>query len=484
MKALIWAAYVILQLLPPTLPFFEPPGAGSLSRQQNQGVPQPDFTIRTNTVLVTVEAVVRNEKGGFVGNLQAEDFAVYDNGVAQQVISFSREELPLAVALVVDRSPSVQPYMPQLRAAALTALQRLKPEDRVALFSFDMNPAQFTELSHDRQYLAQMIGRIPGGVGTDIYDALYDAARYLHEKAPDRRRAIILISDNYQSVQSANSIRDVLQEMLEAGATLYSIKTRGDNPGQSGGGNPEVIARLARETGGEVLNAESVTRLPEVLDAAVLNLKQGYTLGFTPSTTGEEGSFHKLEVKLNPRGDCTSCKVQARSGYYVGGHAPSQPGNLSRDGNKSAARRSGQPHDLEELIAQNRILTARNSNANLGDIDFEVRTYSLTDPKGKQQVQVDVTINGAQVLFKIADGLHIGRLRITVFQQNESGGVLGAEWKTMDMRLRDETYRRVLQSGIPYSTTLPLQASKLWLKVVVYDPWSDKIGSRAWRMQR
>jgi Ca-activated chloride channel homolog len=483
MKTLIWAACLILWL-PPPIPVPEPPGDGPHSGRQSQGVPQPDFTFRTNTVLVTVEAVVRNEKGGFVGHLRAEDFVVYDNGVAQEIVSFSREELPLAVALVVDRSPSVQPYMPQLRAAALTALQRLKPEDQVTLFSFDMNPAQFTELSQDREYLAEMIGRIPGGVGTDIYDALYDAARYLHEKAPDRRHAIILISDNYQSVQSVNSTREVLQEMLEAGATLYSIKTRGDNPGQSGRENPEVVARLARETGGQVLNAESVTHLPEALDAVILNLRQGYTLGFTPSTTDEEGSFHKLEVRLNPRGDCAACKVQARSGYYVGGHAPARPANSSREGSKTAARRAGQPGDLEELIAQNRILSARNSNANLGDIDFEARTYSLTDPKGKQQVQIDLTVNAAQVLFKIADGLHIGRLRVTVFQQNESGRVLGAEWKIMDMRLREETYRRVQQAGIPYSTTLPLQASKLWLKIIVYDPWGNRIGSRAFRMQR
>ena len=56
-------------------------------------------------------------------------------GAQQQVAHFSRDQLPLAVALVVDLSGSIQPFLRPLRYATLTALKTLKPEDQVALIT-------------------------------------------------------------------------------------------------------------------------------------------------------------------------------------------------------------------------------------------------------------------------------------------------------------------------------------------------------------
>jgi VWFA-related protein len=449
---------------------------------RQQASPKGDFTIKTNAVLVTVDAIVRTEKGGFVGDLQAEDFAIYDNGVAQQITLFSTEQLPLAVALVVDRSPSVQPFLPQLRTAALTALQRLKPEDQVGLFTFDMKSARLSDLTDDHMRIAQMVSQIPGGMGTNIYDPLFDAAHYLHLKAPDQRRSIILVSDNYQSVPSDHNFREILQEALEAGVTLYSLRTPGDNPGVSDQGDPSSIGRIALETGGEILDA-GTGKLAEAMDMAIMNLKHGYLLGFTPSDQGKEGSYHRLIVKLTSGQRCPWCSVQARSGYYAGAQAPTPTKNSSRGAGKTDSKSKTLPIDFEELIAQNRIYAARNISSDLRDIPFEISTTEVQDAKGKPQVKVDLQIIPANVFFKILDDRHAARLRITTFYQDAKGKPLGADWKIMDMSLSEGTYQRILQSGIPYSTTIPLKTPKQIIKVVVYDPGSDRSGSRLVKLQ-
>lgn len=443
-----------------------------------QGQPTGDFTIKTNAVLVTVDAIVRNHKGGFIGDLQAGDFAIYDDGVAQQISLFSPEQLPLAVALVVDRSPSIQPYLAQLHSAALTALQHLKPEDQVALFTFDMTPAQVSDLMQDRLRIAQMIGQIPGGVGTNIYDVLFDAAQYLHARALDKRRAIILVSDNCQSVPSIHSYRDTLQEVLEGAVTVYSIITRGDNPGSSYLEDPRSISRIAEESGGEVLNADSVGKLGAALDSAILNLKQGYILGFAPTNPGEDGSYHRLAVKLNTRDRCPGCQVQARSGYYAGVAAPLPLSTPPRAAGNPVASETKQLTDLEEYVAQSRILAARNDRSDLRDILFQINTTGVTDAEGTPQVRMDLQIDPSNIFFKIAGDRRVGRLRITAFYQDAKGKPLGADWRIMDMRLLEATYQQILLSGISYSTTIPLKAPKQVIKIVVYDPWSDRIGSR------
>jgi len=502
MGTLICMAGILLLFLP--LPLDNPPtvsvpsavpGPASSSSQevhQQQDPSKSGFTIKSNTDLVTVDAFVRTNKGGFVGNLQPEDFAVYDNGVAQDITLFSREQIPLAVALVVDRSPSVQPYLAQLRSAALAALERLKPEDQVALFSFDMNPAQFSELTKDRQRIAQMVSRIPSGIGTNIYDALFDAASYLYLKAPDWRRAIILISDNYQTSAEVHSDRETLQEMLEAAVILYSIKTLGDNQGFSGLGSPDKIARIAKETGGEVLNADTVNKFVKALDAALLNLKEGYVLGFTPSNLGQEGSYHRLDVKLNTAERCPKCQVQARTGYYAGVQPPPTAQGLPWGSPKPSVAGMNQPARVpsmsrpvgpEELIAQTLISAAQSWWADLEDILFDVSTAEVRDAKGKRQVIVDLQIDAANVLFKIVGDRHVGRLRITTFYMDSKGKSLAADWKIMDLRLTEGTYQRMMQSGISYSTTIPLKTPGRWIKVVVYDPGSDRLGSRLVQMK-
>lgn len=475
--------------LPPAdLPLVLPaPGADHAG--QGQGTSQEDFTIRTNAVLVTVDAVVRNEKSGFVGDLLAEDFEIYDNGVSQRLTYFSHDQLPLAVALVVDRSRSVQPYLPQLRSAALAALQHLKPEDEVALFSFDVKPYQFTELTKDREEIARMIGKIPGGTATDICDALFEAAQYLRVEAPDRRRAIILVSDNYQSVPSAHSFSDTTRQLLEGAVTLYGIRTFGDNPAinikidgysidQQGLNNPHSIAKIAGETGGEILDASAPERLPEALDATISNLKTGYILGFTPSDEGNEGRYHRLTVRLKAGQRCPGCRVQARSGYYAGAHAPSPSQNLPRRAGAPATPPKKPLADFEELVAQNRIIEARDDISQLADIPFEISASKVKDAQGKSRIKVDLLIDPSKVLFKIVDGRHTARLRITTFYSDAAGNSLGGNWQIMDMHFLEATYQHILQSGIPFSTTIPHQARTHLIKVVVYDPWSDKIGAR------
>ena len=86
---------------------------------------------------------------------------------------------PLAVALVVDSSGSVRPYMNELRRAAYETLSQLKRGDQVALFAFASEVERMEGLTTDRRRIAERIAEIRPGGGTNIVDALFDAAYYL-----------------------------------------------------------------------------------------------------------------------------------------------------------------------------------------------------------------------------------------------------------------------------------------------------------------
>ncbi len=290
------------------------------------GQPVPDaggFKLSVNVKMVLVDAVVRDRTGRMMDTLTKDDFRVFEDGVPQQIASFSRDQLPLAVALVVDRSGSVAPYIEELRRIAYRALQQLKPGDKVALFSFASSVDRLVNLTTNRQQIADGIARIRAGGSTDLIDAIFDATTYLSRVAPDCRKAIILVSDNQPTVRPQASEGDTIRMAMETETVVYSLKTSGEAI-PLGMRLPDLmmglgsVKKVAQETGGEVIDVASVGMLDPALSAIVSRLRMRYAIGYYPTNQSPGGAFHTIEVRLvdrygKPGGDYT---LNARRGYY------------------------------------------------------------------------------------------------------------------------------------------------------------------------
>jgi VWFA-related protein len=286
--------------------------------------PDPDgFKLKVDVQLVMVDAVVRDRAGHPMDNLRREDFRVYENSVEQKIQSFSRDELPLAVALVVDRSGSVAPYMNELRHAAYQALSQLKRGDQVALFTFAGEVQRLEDLTTDRRRIADRIAQIHAGGGTNIIDALFDATYYLSAVARDRRRAIILISDNAATTKPRASQSQTIQLAMESETVVYSVKTAGDStpltmrvPIWLGGTGS--VNKVTQETGGEIIDVTRVGSLDAALATVISRLKLRYSLGYQSTNTSHDPGLRKIDVRLDDRFGRVDqdYSVHARRGYY------------------------------------------------------------------------------------------------------------------------------------------------------------------------
>src|SRR6202140_3683545 len=122
-------------------------------RAQNQG----QGTIRVDVNLVLVDATVKTKDGQIMANLKKDDFEVREDGAAQKVEIFSRDELPVNVALVLDLSDSIGPFLAPLRDAATIALAALKPDDEGAVFTFSTEAEMRLPLMKDKKRIADQI---------------------------------------------------------------------------------------------------------------------------------------------------------------------------------------------------------------------------------------------------------------------------------------------------------------------------------------
>ncbi len=303
------AAIVVMSLLLASL-------AGTPGHAQQQG----ETRIRVTSNLTLVEATVKDKRGQVLGDLQQQDFRLLEDGAEQEITHFSRDQIPLAVALVLDLSGSIEPFLGPLRYASLSSLKALKKEDQVALFTFTGDVDQHVPLTYDKRAVADEFEFLRAGGATNINEAVYQAARYLAEEAPAARRVIILVSDNVPTGRGRATANDVTRAVLEADAAVYGVKVPGRNPVSlsiSVKRGLVKVSKLAEDTGGEVFDVEQEGSMYLTMRKVIERLKTRYTLGYVPPTPGD-GKFHLLDVKLaGPAAARTSGHtIVSKKGYY------------------------------------------------------------------------------------------------------------------------------------------------------------------------
>src|ERR1700735_169953 len=291
---------------------------GRLSRaQEKQAAP-----IRVESNFVLVEATVKDKSGKIVDRLTADDFRVNDDGLPQTVAYFSQDELPLAVVLVVDVSESIVPYFDQLSDSMATVLPTLKPEDQVALFTFSNIVEKRADLTTDKSVISGRLAGLTVGGSTNLNDSIYEAARYLGERALAMRRVIILVSDNIPSQEGTFSPKEVENEIVKADAALYSLKIPGENSYgvqryiEQAHGQLVNVAKLVPNTGGEIIDVSKEGSLAPAFITIIQRLKVRYTLGYTPiGHPLQDGKYHSIGVLVAPE-NCKNCRVETKRGYF------------------------------------------------------------------------------------------------------------------------------------------------------------------------
>ena len=285
----------------------------------------PNDVIRVNTDLVVFDAQVIDKKTRKVfGGLRREDFEIYEENVRQPIVYFSQDQLPLSVLLLLDISRSVTPIIEQVGAGANEALQRLKPEDEVAVMAFADNPKLIQSFTKDRKVAAEKIseaGTTDLGHGTYLNEALHAAEQAMNNASnPTNRRAIIVITDNIAPAGGHFGKDKVINDLLESGTVVYGLIVRaalGKVFNVLSFGTIHGVNEYCEETGGEVLGADQKevnNRLAEMFT----RLRTRYTLGYRPPESNEEGKFRRVKVQLTPPIMKTNKKlvVRARTGYY------------------------------------------------------------------------------------------------------------------------------------------------------------------------
>ena len=270
-----------------------------------------NYSLRVNVPVVSVDVGVILEKTHqFVPNLQEDNFRVFEDGKPQQVTHFSRIQAPITAVLLTEFAATNWNFIYDMRNAAYAFAQQLRPDDYVAVITYDMHTEILTDFTQDKRLVAQALNSltIPTWRETNLFDALYETLDRLTRV--DGRKYIILISSGIDTFSKLNLDQILRKIKATPNVTIFSIGTgqfaRIMAEGRGMGSVREMdylqadnqLSTFARMTGGESFFPRFEGEMPDIFHEINASIRNQYVLTYTPTNSKQDGTYRHIEVEL------------------------------------------------------------------------------------------------------------------------------------------------------------------------------------------
>lgn len=328
-------------------------------QEEEKNAVQDDEVLKIATNVINVDTTVYNKKTGqIITGLKKENFAIFENGVKQEITNFSTPESPITVSLVVEYSKWSEIFglyanrgfepgkMEVVRPVAYFLSRFIKaPDDYASVIAFDIRPTPITDFTNDPARLRQTVDLLLRNNPAFRENNLWDALKFSlvggkgdsvvlensrEEKADyggmvtvrAKRRAIILVASGIDTFSKINygDIRKIVQS---AGIPIYIISTGNlffkmyepYLPATDGiDGSPgrltflqatNAMNTIAKESGGQHFPMTFESELPSILNSINNVMRSQYSLAYDVTEKPHDGKKYKLEVKVDVNGDGT-----------------------------------------------------------------------------------------------------------------------------------------------------------------------------------
>lgn len=274
-----------------------PPLCGAMAAQS------PVF--RSRTELVYLPVIVTDRKGKLIDGLDATHFRAFEEGIEQPLSYFGREQGPLIVGLVLDRSGSMENVIQDVYGAALHVLDSLNEGDLAFAITFDGDVLLAHPVTRNFLSLRSALERQEAEGATALFDAIQGALDYLQQATFSQpRKAVCVITDGHDNASVTNP-KEMLKRAEEADVSIYSV-AMGRRP-------REWLKKLAEATGGRYHRFSDARECERAMKEIGGELRWRYVLGYYPP--GPEGKRWR-KVKVTANDGKQKFVARTRQGYY------------------------------------------------------------------------------------------------------------------------------------------------------------------------
>jgi Ca-activated chloride channel family protein len=273
--------------------------------------------IRSGVELVSLNVTVTDGGSKYITDLTEQEFEVFEDGARQKLTFFSRTQLPISLALLLDTSASMDERMGIAQEAAIGFARQLQKDDQAEVIDFDSQVRILQSFTNDAATLEKAIRQTTPNGSTSLYNAIYISLKELKKvragsTADVRRQAIVLLSDG-DDTSSLIEFEEVLDLAKRSETAIYAIGLRAGEIGRREFKEAEfVLKQLANETGGRAYFVTDARELPKIYQTIWDELSSQYSVAYSSANPKRDGAWRRIQVRLLRPNTTARTKL----GYY------------------------------------------------------------------------------------------------------------------------------------------------------------------------
>ncbi len=275
--------------------------------------PDEDATFSVGTRLVVLPISVSDKNGKLITDLPQKSFKVYENGVEQPIKLFRREDVPVSLGIIIDNSGSMREKRQKVETASVDLVKASNRQDEVFIVNFNDEAYLDVEFTNDIKKMEEGVARIDSRGGTAMRDAINKSIDYLKDKGKRQKKVLLVITDGNDNA-SRVSLEKLVTRAQQSEVLIYAIGLLNEEERHEAKIAKRALDSLARESGGLAFYPKSLSEVDELTLQVAHELRNQYTIAYSPTVPEMDGSFRQIKVTVNGPGRPL---VRTRTGYYA-----------------------------------------------------------------------------------------------------------------------------------------------------------------------
>ena len=271
------------------------------------------FVFKKQVEEVILHATVVDEERHLVPQLDQNTFSVFEDGVKQEITSFHREDVPVALGIVIDNSGSMREKRDKVNEAVLNLLRQNNPQDEIFVVNFSHDCYLDQDFTSDINLVREALQKVSMQGSTALYDAIVASSVHLRNNTRLDNKVLLVITDGRDNASRATLQEARFRLQQQNGPTLYAIGLLGDGLEAQ---DRMILSSVADSTGGAAFFPQNLDELDNISRTIGHDIRSRYAIGYK-STNPNQSGYRTIQVQAQAAG-YRQLTVRTRNGYYAG----------------------------------------------------------------------------------------------------------------------------------------------------------------------